>query len=170
MTATQLPFDVNTEAVRVRFLEEEMPTLLVQLQPDTPAKWGQFTAQHMVEHLAWSMEMMAGILEYPCTTPEEKIPRYQTFLYNDIPIKPDFRSPIMGDKPPAYRCANLEAACKLVSRRWEDAKSHLTNSPDARPVNPVFGPLDYEQWHRFQYKHCFHHLSQFGLIEAIEKP
>jgi hypothetical protein len=33
-------------------------------------------------------------------------------------------------------------------------------------VHPVFGPLNHEEWERSHFKHFFHHLLQFGLIEG----
>ena len=32
-------------------------------------------------------------------------------------------------------------------------------------THPIFGPIGYEEWHRTHYKHAYHHLLQFGLIE-----
>ena len=33
-------------------------------------------------------------------------------------------------------------------------------------THPIFGPIGYDEWHRTHYKHTYHHLLQFGLIES----
>ena len=40
------------------------------------------------------------------------------------------------------------------SRTWQEPRVH-----------PVFGPLDQGEWSRAHFKHFYHHLLQFDLIE-----
>ena len=41
--------------------------------------------------------------------------------------------------------------------------------PEAVQTHPIFGPLVPEEWHRSHFKHCHHHLQQFGLIAKGEE-
>ena len=45
---------------------------------------------------------------------------------------------------------------------------HVIDDPSfTTMLHPFFGDLDKEEWLLFQYKHFYHHLSQFGLMPSI---
>ena len=47
-----------------------------------------------------------------------------------------------------------------------DRPSSSRRGPRLWPaVHPTFGPLAAEEWSRSHFKHVYHHLLQFGLLE-----
>lgn len=44
-------------------------------------------------------------------------------------------------------------------------QAYKDNSP-REIMNPVFGLIGVEDWHRHHYKHFYHHLLQFNMIES----
>jgi hypothetical protein len=67
--------------------------------------------------------------------------------------------------PPLRYTSLAEAVAGLrtsVSRFVEEAAS----TPDVTRMHPVFGPIGMEEWARAHFKHTYHHLLQFGLVDA----
>ena len=145
------------------FLQKKVPSLLAQLQPDTPGRWGKMTPQHAVEHLSYVVKLSNGRATMPQATPEEQLPRYREFLRSDRPFRENTVSPVMPPEPLPLRYPDLETAKAKVQAELEEFYRYFAAHPDARTVNPVFGPLTREEWERFHVKHFTHHLRQFGL-------
>ena len=70
-----------------------------------------------------------------------------------------------SNEPVAIAMADAKAALLGEIFRFID---HFHKQPDAVHVHPIFGPLGAEEWYRAQFKHCYHHLQQFGLIGQFE--
>ncbi|MEM8909205.1 MAG: phenylacetic acid degradation bifunctional protein PaaZ, partial [Bacteroidota bacterium] len=68
---------------------------LAQLQADSPPRWGIMSAQHMVEHLEYFLQVAMGKIEVPLLTPEHKIERYQDSLFNYRPMPKSFDHPLL---------------------------------------------------------------------------
>ena len=125
------------------------------------------TPQHMIEHLVWAFECSTGIIEVTCRTPENLLERVKKFLYNNQQTPHDFKNPLLGEIPPPFRFpsfANAKGALHKEAARFVD---HFREQSNAIQVHPVFGPLCAEEWQRSHFKHCYHHLLQFGLINQI---
>ncbi|MFU8858929.1 MAG: hypothetical protein ACNA8K_00760 [Cyclonatronaceae bacterium] len=134
------------------------------LTSDHAPLWGDMSAQHMVEHLTDSLKISNGETTVQQFTDEEKIPALRAFLMSDRPMPRNFRSPANGEGLRPLRHPNLDSALAVLKN--ELARFHQFHEANhgSRPVNPVFGPLSYNQWIQFHQKHFQHHLSQFGLI------
>ena len=162
---TRIPFDVGDAELRARFLAELLPETLAGLREDARPAWGGMTAQQMVEHLAWIFEISTGDASVECTVPEARRERWKAFLYDAMPMPQEFRNPALTAGLPALRHASLgeaRAALALVVGRFlEQART----TPLATRVHPTFGPLAAEEWSRSHFKHVYHHLLQFGLLE-----
>jgi hypothetical protein len=137
---------------------------LNRLTPDRQPLWGGMTAQHMVEHLTGALMLSNGDITIEQHTEEKKIPAMRAFLMSDRPMPRNFNSPANGDGLPVLKHPDLEKA--IAALRVELARFHQYHekNPGVKPVNPVFGPLSYEEWIQFHQKHFQHHLTQFGLI------
>ncbi|MFN2373552.1 MAG: DUF1569 domain-containing protein [Cyclonatronaceae bacterium] len=137
---------------------------LGNLTPDTQPLWGGMTAQHMVEHLTSALMLSNGDISIGQNTEENKIPAMRAFLMSDRPMPRNFRSPANGDGLPRLKHTDLEKAVAALTKALARFHQYHEKNPGAKPVNPVFGPLSYEEWIQFHQKHFQHHLTQFGLI------
>jgi hypothetical protein len=124
------------------------------------------TPQQMVEHLQWSFALSAGRLTVRCPFPEAKRELWKQFLLDDRPMAREFRNPALVNGLPAPRHEALEPAVSALQGEAEGFRKYAAANPDTRHVHPVFGPLSGEEWARSHYKHCFHHLLQFGLVAS----
>ena len=158
-----IPYDVNDSDLRKRFLRSVLFEALEPLRGDTRAGWGNMTPLQMVEHLAWGFGISTGRVLVECHLPEAKRERAKQFLYDRRPMPHDFMNPALVDGLPPLRHPGLGEARATLR---EEVDRFLTQAPaDPGPPHPIFGPLGLEEWERIHFKHCYHHLLQFGLIE-----
>jgi hypothetical protein len=162
---TRVPFDVNDTEARARFLRHDLARVLAALDPDARPGWGAMTAQQMVEHLQWGFEVSTGRVTLECTVPEAKRARLKPFLFDDTPMRREFRNPALAAGLPALRHAGLSAARAALAAEVSGFLDHERSAPTAVYTHPVFGPITVEEWSRAHFKHAYHHLLQFGLIE-----
>ena len=166
---TKIHFDVNDAGLRRSLLGETMAEALQALGPDEPARWGRMTAQQMVEHLLWAVEMSTGRMEIRCPVPEEQQARMRKFLYKNMPMPREFENPLLVGGLPALRYPGLPQAAAALA---DEARRFLESAEAAPPprVHPVFGAIGHEEWSRAHFKHACHHLMQFGLLEVEMEP
>lgn len=150
----------NTAYGQLSALSQKLDELT---QEHTPL-WGVMSAQHMVEHLTDSLKISNGDITIQQLTAEDKIPALRAFLMSDTPMPRNFKSPANGDGLRALKHPDLDRALEVLKKELTRFHQYHEANPGTRPVNPVFGPLSYNQWIQFHHKHFQHHLSQFGLI------
>ena len=160
-----IPFDVNDAKLRKKFFDQLFNKCIAQLDENTPPLWGKMTPQHMIEHLVWSFECATGIIEVPCRTPENLLERTKRFLHDNRPTPHEFKNPLLGENPLPFRFPTFADAKSALRKEVAHFVIHFREQPNAIHVHPVFGPLSAEEWHRAQFKHCYHHLLQFGVIQ-----
>lgn len=165
---TEIPFDVNDYKLRETFFDQFLIDRITCLKEDTLPLWGKMVAQNMIEHLVWAFEISTGILEVPCRTPEKLLERVKSFLYSNNPTPREFRHPLLGENPPPFRFQNFSGAKDALQKENARFVIYFREQPDAVHVHPIFGPLGAEEWQRSHFKHCYHHLQQFGLINQFE--
>lgn len=161
----RVAFDVNDSALRALFFHPLLGEALARLDAGARPRWGAMTAQQMVEHLQWGFEVSTGRVVLECPVPEAKRARMKPFLFDGTPMMHDFRNPALAAGLPALRHSGLpEARAGLATevRRFLD---YERESADAVHTHPVFGPLTVEEWSRAHFKHAYHHLLQFHLID-----
>jgi hypothetical protein len=111
---TRVPFDVNDADARSRFFRHDLAQALAALDADARPGWGAMTAQQMVEHLQWGFEVSTGRVTLECAVPEAKRARSKPFLFDDTPMRHEFRN-----RP--WRQASLPCAtraCPRPGRPW----------------------------------------------------
>jgi len=135
----------------------ELQNRLLQLTPETPARWGRMTAPRMVAHLADSARMALGELPVASKNlPIRYTPLKQLVIYwlpfpKNAPTAPELISQTSIDFE-----HERNAASALLQR--------LASPPDGgRPDHPAFGRLSESAWGVLVYRHYDHHLRQFGL-------
>jgi hypothetical protein len=158
-------WSVDDAAARDLFLRHTVRTLLEQLRPETAARWGGMRPQEMVEHLVWAFELSTGRARVVCQMTETQIARARAFLASDRPMPRGFQNPtLLGGLPP-LRYPSLREAMMALDR---EIQSFLRQprEPDPSCMHPVFGAIGIPDWQRMHYKHTYHHLQQFGLIDG----
>ncbi len=167
-----IPFDVNDAALRREFYGRLLFERLERLKSDERARWGDMTAQQMVEHLEWSFEAAVNSIPKegaPSAAPAAR-ERLMRFLHNDHPTPHGFTNPLLTDGLPPLRHADLAKAIDALRAAVERCVKWWDDSPDTLRLHPVFGPLDADGWSRALFKHSYHHLLQFGLIREERDP
>lgn len=160
--------DLNDADLRQTFLNQTLPQAIDQLNEDSVRKWGQMTPQHMVEHLIWAFEVSRGEGQVDCPIPERLRQRMKAFLFNNMPTPQEFRNPAIPDELMPLRYPNLRAAVAALKTEINQFDLYTREHPDAVHDHTAFGPLSAQEWNRSHYKHCIHHLLQFGLVEQEE--
>ncbi len=161
----RIPFNVNDADGRRVFFSRHFPDILGTLNDKCTARWGKMSAQQMAEHLLATFEISTGKLTVQCNVPEKLQERVKRFLFSDSHTPQNFKNPLLGEHAPPLRFASLG---QVVERLEEESRAfieHFRENPRSTHVHPLFGSLGAEGWERAQYKHCYHHLLQFGLIE-----
>ncbi len=162
----KLRFDVNDSALRDTFLRTFFFGALDRLQPAERARWGRMTAQQMVEHLLWAFEISTGQVRIECPVPPDQLAKFKVFLRHNRPTPHEFMNPLLRDGLPTLRYAGVAEARTALQAEVERFIEHAGAEPEAVHTHPIFGPIGAEDWSRTHFKHCAHHLSQFGLLQV----
>ena len=138
-----------------------------RLQPQTPARWGRFTAPHMLAHAIQSLRMMTGELAVPAERVPWAVrhaPLRQLLIYV-LPFPKGLRTSAALLARPAADPATSPAAWAEEQRELERVLDAIgARAPgSAWPLHPAFGPMTGRDWGVLQYRHLDHHFRQFGL-------
>lgn len=148
------------------FISTDIETLLPlfdKLQADTKPKWGNMSAQRMVEHLTDTLKIATGETPFPMEVPEDRIERMVAFLDSDKPMAQNLQVSFAGVAVP-LRHSEIELAVDEYIETWLDLEQLYAENPGLKHPHPYYGPLDFQQWNRLHSKHLTHHFTQFGLI------
>lgn len=140
--------------------------ILNDLKVETKPLWGKMSAQHMVEHLIFAVQMGNGKLILECFNPPEKLPLMKRILMSNKPLPKLFINPVIGQDLMELKFSNLDEAKFNLKKEIDDYYDYFEKNPEAKLVNVTFGDLNFEEWEIFHKKHFTHHLSQFGLIST----
>lgn len=140
--------------------------ILSRLQADEKPRFGAMTAQHMVEHLSFSVRFSNGKepqKHYYSPEKEQKIKTYILNTDNDFMI--GFKAPVLpAEGLPELQCSGLDEALSILTIELAGFNNYFKKYPEARPINPTMGELNYKEWIRFHNRHFTHHFKQFGLL------
>lgn len=164
MSVLKITYDVNDPDLRRRFFNKILPEAIDTLNENDEPKWGKMSAQHMIEHLFFTFRVSTNLQDVECHTPEGKLAKLQAFLNTNRPMPKGYINPVTGKELPNLQFSKFETAKEKLKNEVHFFLTYYKQNPNATQVNPTFGELDAEQWQKFHFKHCFHHLSQFGLI------
>jgi oxepin-CoA hydrolase/3-oxo-5,6-dehydrosuberyl-CoA semialdehyde dehydrogenase len=147
------------------FLSNELVLLLKRLDPNQPPIWGTMNVWQMIEHLALPFKASNGQIEMPVTTPVDKLERVkQIGLMNDRPLQRNFNNPLFTDDYKKRRNPDLNESLNELQRDIDLFMASFKAMPtEFKRVHNIFGPLDYQEWLQFHYKHVKHHLEQFSV-------
>jgi hypothetical protein len=129
-----------------------------RLTPDAPARWGKFTAQKMLLHLADSARMALGDLPIKRRKSILSFPPLRYLVLHVAPFPrgaPTAPQLLLGESAGwAQDVAQLKAlieraAAQSIGGHWQP--------------HPVFGVMSDNDWGTLIYRHTDHHLKQFGV-------
>ena len=129
-----------------------------RLTPDAGAVWGKMSAPQMLVHITDATRMATGDLavrgrKHPARLP----PLKQLFIYvlpmpKGLPTARELTS-----RSPAEFNGEIEAFLGA-------AEVFVSRDPATPwPAHPIFGAMSRRAWGALVYKHCDHHLRQFGV-------
>lgn len=143
---------------------QEIKKRLARLSESTPKKFGKMTPQHIVEHLTFGLMFSNGKMPQELVVSTESAEKTKKhFIEQDNDFEPGFKTPMLGDEPPAYVFKNLEEAKKNLLNSIVEFQTFFENNPTAKPINPIMGQLNKEEWIILHKKHFKHHFSQYGI-------
>ena len=143
---------------------DEILRRLERLRPDSDRQWGRMNADQMVCHLSDAFRAVSG---------EKRVGALGTWLHRTVIKWVALRTPMpwpqgvptmpevdqeKGGTPPAAFEADVSDLVERV-RRFSAATAEVTR--DLR--HPLFGAMSHGDWMRWGYRHCDHHLRQFGV-------
>lgn len=149
-----------------QFLRSEYIPLIKQLDPNAERKWGKMNVHQMIEHMSYAVRMSNGKDLYAgILTQEEKLPRFQTFIMSDTPFKENTKNILLPEEPLEVRFENIQDSINELENELNDFFKKFESDKYQTIRNPFFGDLNFEQWVALLYKHCWHHLNQFGVTQ-----
>jgi len=164
--ATILTMVQKKQLTFVELNESKIKECLSKLTTSSIAKWGDLSAQQMVEHLEYSYKIASGeVQDFEVATPErilEKV-HHSLYNYNKTPRFYDFplakKSQITKTQYP-----DLEIAKEKLLEARNAYLTFFDTNPEASLNHPVFGMLNKYEWYLMERKHLNHHFEQFDLI------
>lgn len=138
---------------------------LKKLQSDTPPLFGKMTPQHMIEHLMLALSFSNGKSPQPLMVDERVAKTIKHYTINtEREMSVGFKAPMLGDDLLPLTYSNLESAIEHLREELNSFDLYFKINPNATPVSPVIGELNYNEWIVFHNKHFTHHFKQFGLL------
>jgi uncharacterized protein DUF1569 len=141
---------------------DEIIERLGKLAPDTKPEWGSMTPEDLLRHL--NSVFRYGLGQGPDLPDRSNWKRRNIIrpllLYGivkiprNVPLPRQAREAVL--KGPAVELETLHATLK------EYLSAAETGALKPRR-HPLLGDLGVDGWARFHYRHCEHHLGQFGV-------
>jgi oxepin-CoA hydrolase/3-oxo-5,6-dehydrosuberyl-CoA semialdehyde dehydrogenase len=135
------------------------------LQPESRPLWGNFSAQHMVEHLCGGLKMSMGKISFTMEASEEKSLRMKSFLFNDQPFAHNIPVGFVQQNEPLTQ-EELALAIDEFIHEFLAFNEYYEANPTRQHTHPFFGSLNHEAWILLHRKHITHHFEQFGLLKT----
>ena len=164
--ATILTMVQKKQETFVEMTEEKIKELTSKLKKETKAKWGELTAQHMIEHLEYTYRIASGeIQDFDVNTPEKHLEKVHATLYNYDKMPRGYDFPLAEkSKINELKHDSLEKAIEKMLEARNEYVQFFEENPEATTKNAVFGDLNRYEWYLLERKHLNHHFEQFGLI------
>lgn len=139
--------------------QRELVTRLGTLTPDTPARWGKFTATKMIAHVNDALRMaLADLPTKPKKTPfKNAVMRFLVIRVLPWPKGAPTAPELLARCDSAEFMEERRAFAELVAR--VGARKDANDWPE----HPAFGAMSRKDWGLLGYRHADHHFTQFGI-------
>ena len=144
------------------FLRNQYTKILLELDENTPAKWGKMNVQQMIEHMSDYVRIANGKTAMEIITAEDMLPRLQGFLASEKPMRENTPNVLLPDTPPPVRHATKQEAVEELQSELDHFFAVHEQEAGRVTANPFFGNLDFDHQVQLLHKHGTHHLRQFG--------
>jgi hypothetical protein len=141
---------------------QELVTRFLALTPDTPARWGRFTALKMASHVTDAVRMATGDLDVRAKAPGILKTAFVRWLVIHVlpfpkgaPTAPALLE--RGNTTPLQLDAERATFSALLD------KVAARQGTGAWPDHPAFGRMTERDWGVLVYRHVDHHFRQFGI-------
>lgn len=139
---------------------------LARLTPEQKGIFGKMTPQHMVEHLTNTIRFSNGKDPRILMFSDEKAAKMkQVLVYSEYEMMVGFRAPMLTENLELLQYKDLETAIAVLKSELETMDTYFLQNPEATPMNPSLGVLNYKEWLVFHNKHFNHHFKQFELLD-----
>ena len=129
-----------------------------RLAPGAPPRWGRMSAPQMMVHITDAMRMATGELAVRAKKHPARLPPLKQLLIYVVPMAKGLpTAPELLARAPESIDSEIEAFRSAVERFVACPPGHVW------PDHPIFGSMSRAAWGVLAYKHCDHHLTQFGV-------
>ncbi len=165
--ATILTMVQKKQEVFVEMTEAKIEECLHKLTENSQPKWGNLSAQGMVEHLEYGFRIASGeIQDFEISTPEKIIDKVHNTLYDYNKMPQNFDFPLAEKaKINTLKHADLNTAKQKMLEARSAYIAHYKEHPESLLKNAVFGEMNRYEWYLLERKHLNHHFEQFGILE-----
>jgi hypothetical protein len=147
------------------FFKKTVPAIIEAISGDEKPVWGMMTVQHMVEHLIFPLQFVNSEMNVQVLVPAEKLPKQRAFLMSEYGMPQNFKMPLLpSDSLPKLMGESLQDSKKMLMEALDKFFTILDNPSFTTLPHPLFGDLNRDEWLTFQYKHFYHHFTQFDLV------
>jgi oxepin-CoA hydrolase/3-oxo-5,6-dehydrosuberyl-CoA semialdehyde dehydrogenase len=164
--ATILTMVQKKQETFVEMTDAKITECLSKLNADSQPKWGEMSAQHMIEHLEFTYRIANGELQhFEIKTPEKILEKVHASLYNYEKMPRGHTFPLEEESQISkLKHTNLEEAKTAFLEARKKYLEYFKQHPEAKLKNAVFGELNRYEWYLLERKHLNHHFEQFGLL------
>ncbi len=139
-------------------------TKLKNLDPTAKPLWGKMSPQHIVEHLAFSLQTSTGKNQIRVHTAEDVANTIkQTIIYSDSEIPEGVKNPLLGDEPPPLVHTDMQTAIQHLKTELAHFHNYYKENAEATHMHPRMALLNHKEWTIFHNKHFTHHFKQYNL-------
>jgi hypothetical protein len=149
------------ESLATQAQVETVARRIVQVQPASTRQWGTMSPHEMLCHLA---DSFASVLGERTASPNETwlsrtvvkwIALHTSMQWpKGVQTRPEVNPKASGTKPVDFE--RDRARVLELLRRFAQPETRYAR-------HPIFGELTRDEWMIWGYRHCDHHLRQFGL-------
>ena len=104
---------------------------------DSKPEWGTMSAQHMVEHLEYSLRVASGeIQDFDIQTPEKILEKVHETIYTHQPMPRNYEAPkVLQDKIKDLRYESLAEAKQKLMEAYDEFLTYFKENPEATTKN-----------------------------------
>lgn len=147
------------------FFKMKVPAIIEAITGEEKPLWGMMTAQHMVEHLIFPLKFVDSGMNVQVLVAAEKLPKQRAFLMSEFGMPQNFKMPLLpADTLPKLMGESLQVSKSMLMDALDNFFTVLDDLSFTTLPHPLFGDLNRDEWLTFQYKHFYHHFSQFDLV------
>lgn len=142
-------------------IRQQILTRLDRLAPDTPARWGKFTATKMLMHVNDAMRMALDEITPKARPSFLRKPVVKFLIIYVLPFPKG--APTAPELLARGKAGEVDLSAERITFRELLGRVAAREGGAKWPEHPAFGPMTRGNWGVLGYKHTDHHWRQFGI-------